>query len=111
MSKNSKTSRPLAPKAKAETARAAAARLAAGEPNRRRADQAYVALAAFSALCGIEEDDLGTQISDLIADLMHMSRTADLDWITLHSRARGHFETECSEEFNAAKAKAKGKRR
>jgi hypothetical protein len=110
MSKNKK-SRPIAPKAKPETARQSAARLSAGAPNRRRADQAYVALAAFSAMCGIEQDDLGTQVSDLIADLMHMARAADLDWISLHARARGHFETECSEEFNVAKARAKEKRK
>ena len=52
MSKNKK-SRPIAPKAKPETARQSAARLSAGAPNRRRADQAYVALAAFSAMCGM----------------------------------------------------------
>lgn len=66
--------------------------------NEMRAEWAQKAVDAFAIATGIQNEDPETQISDLLADLMHLATSEGLDFRGLLDRARGHFEEEEAEE-------------
>lgn len=69
-----------------------------GEPdNYDRAEWARVGVMAFADETGIGNEDMHTQIGDLLADLMHLADLEGLDWETVVRRATMHYEDEIAE--------------
>jgi hypothetical protein len=52
------------------------------------------ALDAFQGVTGMEDEDINTIFSDLLADLLHYCRQHDMDFETLLDRAVNHFQDE-----------------
>lgn len=69
------------------------------EDNLTRAHFAIPAVKAFAKRTGLHGEDLATTISDLIADLHHLSDSVDLDWDHLLDRADGHYQPELRGEL------------
>jgi hypothetical protein len=59
-----------------------------------REKRAGVALRAYP---GLEEEDISSSIVDLVADLLHLARSLDIDTDYLLRVAQAHFEAEVSE--------------
>ncbi len=66
--------------------------------NRDRAGWAHEGLQTYGNLTGVISEDLETQMSDLVGDLMHLARLEGVDFEDVLRRGRGHFHTEVAEE-------------
>jgi hypothetical protein len=66
--------------------------------NKDRAGWAHEALRRFGEITGVGDEDLKTQISDLVADLMHLAKIESVDFDDVLDSARMHYEAELDEE-------------
>jgi len=65
--------------------------------NKERAGWAMAAVASFIVATGMQDEDLDTILTDLLADLMHACDNSGLDFDDLVRIARYHHEAEQSE--------------
>ena len=65
-----------------------------------RASRGNSAVSAWVNESG-DQGDEGTNLSDLLADLMHFADAHDLDWSEVSRRARGHYLDERDEHGKA----------
>jgi hypothetical protein len=72
--------------------------------NNERAGWARVGVKAFAKRTGIGDDDIATQVSDLLADLMHLADLEQLDWEDIVRRADGHYQAEVAEFGRATRS-------
>lgn len=66
--------------------------------NQERAMWAKSAVDHFSSLVHANPEPLETKITDLVADLMHLSYQEGIDWGDVTRRADDHFRAEVSSE-------------
>lgn len=66
--------------------------------NEDRAQTASSAVEFFARETGISNEDLGTKLNDLIANLMHLCEQNDLDFDEITGHARHVFEEEQKED-------------
>lgn len=66
--------------------------------NAERSTYALSSVNTFAIATGIQDEDMETQISDLLADLMHLADEHDIDWAYLDQRAGDHYRAEVEEE-------------
>ncbi|AOT25000.1 hypothetical protein PBI_KALPINE_81 [Mycobacterium phage Kalpine] len=59
---------------------------------------AAVALDAYTKVVGGDDNEVGTQISDLLGDLMHLADAAGVDFYAELSSAETNYEAEVSGE-------------
>lgn len=69
--------------------------------NRDRAHWAEDALDHFARLVGQEDEDLETNATDFLCDLLHLCDFENLDFDVILERAKGHYEEEWREEYPA----------
>lgn len=66
--------------------------------NASRAHSAQNALAVFAKENGLEDEDIETQLSDIVTNLMHLCAINCVDFGSVLARAEGHYAAEIEEE-------------
>jgi hypothetical protein len=65
-----------------------------------RAESASSALAKFSQVTGMCEEDTRTQMVDLVTNLMHLANKHSIDFDAVHHTAELHFGAEIKAAIN-----------
>lgn len=66
--------------------------------NEQRAEWAYRAVQKHSQTTGSEEEEMDTQMSDLLCNMMHMADEQGLDFSEVMEQASRHYDTEVNSE-------------
>ncbi len=66
--------------------------------NRDRASWAHEGLQTYATRTGVISEDLETQMSDLLGDMMHLARFEGVDFDEVIRRGGGHFRVEVRED-------------
>ena len=66
--------------------------------NRDRAGWAQEGLQTYATRTGVISEDLETQMSDLLGDLMHLARFEGVDFDDVIRRGQDHFHVEIAED-------------
>lgn len=62
--------------------------------NVKRAGWAMEAIKAHNDATGIGDEDMETQLSDLVTNLRHVADAQKVDWSEVERRALGHYDAE-----------------
>ena len=73
--------------------------------NMKRAEWARRALGAFGRETGVGDEDMETQLSDLLCDLRHLADEEKVEWSEVLRRASFHYSAETSCTCPSCRAK------